>query len=241
MTQLAWPANSGRTGSPSTAYARARSTTEVEERVASLTPEVRQRNIDLQCIPRTIVPSDLVGLVDVPGHACRRVHHRPDHRLRRWLHPQLLTGELTRRSDHGTLRKTSIIDGAWVEPAAIRVGRSLSIPPPRRLRDSRHWRRRRQMSTTPLPRHDKPSRPIPGPRVDERIALIDRIIAAYEQRVDEIADVMAQEVGIPVSARAQATGPIGHMKVARDLLQTTASRPSLPIRSSAASRSVSAR
>ena len=36
--------------------------TEVAERVASLTPEVRQRNIDLQCIPRTIVPSDLVGL-----------------------------------------------------------------------------------------------------------------------------------------------------------------------------------
>ena len=31
---------------------------------------------------------------------------------------------------------------------------------------------------------------------------------------------MAQEVGIPVSARAQAAGPIGHMKVARDLLRT---------------------
>lgn len=36
--------------------------TEVAERVASLTPEIVQRNIDLQCIPRTIVPSDLVGL-----------------------------------------------------------------------------------------------------------------------------------------------------------------------------------
>ncbi|RWE29640.1 MAG: glucose 1-dehydrogenase [Mesorhizobium sp.] len=36
--------------------------TEVAERAASLTPEVRQRNIDLQCIPRTIVPSDLAGL-----------------------------------------------------------------------------------------------------------------------------------------------------------------------------------
>ena len=31
--------------------------------MASLTPEVRQRNIDLQCIPRTMVPSDLAGLV----------------------------------------------------------------------------------------------------------------------------------------------------------------------------------
>ena len=36
--------------------------TEVAERVASLTTEIRQRNIDLQCIPRTLVPSDLVGL-----------------------------------------------------------------------------------------------------------------------------------------------------------------------------------
>jgi NAD(P)-dependent dehydrogenase (short-subunit alcohol dehydrogenase family) len=36
--------------------------TEVAERVASLTPEIRQRNIDLQCIPRTVVPADLVGL-----------------------------------------------------------------------------------------------------------------------------------------------------------------------------------
>ena len=37
--------------------------TEVEERRASLTPEIRQRSIDLQCIPRTVVPSDLAGLV----------------------------------------------------------------------------------------------------------------------------------------------------------------------------------
>jgi 3-oxoacyl-[acyl-carrier protein] reductase len=36
--------------------------TEVAERVASLTADIRQRNIDLQCIPRTIVPSDLAGL-----------------------------------------------------------------------------------------------------------------------------------------------------------------------------------
>jgi 3-oxoacyl-[acyl-carrier protein] reductase len=37
--------------------------TEVEERMANLTLEVRQRNIDLQCIPRTVVPSDLAGLM----------------------------------------------------------------------------------------------------------------------------------------------------------------------------------
>ena len=37
--------------------------TEVEERIASLTPEVQQRNMDMQCIPRTIVPSDIFGMI----------------------------------------------------------------------------------------------------------------------------------------------------------------------------------
>src|SRR3954447_16457801 len=41
--------------------------------------------------------------------------------------------------------------------------------------------------------------------LDERIALIDRIIAPYEKRLDQFAELIAQEVGIPVSARAQAT------------------------------------
>ena len=58
--------------------------------------------------------------------------------------------------------------------------------------------------------------------VGERMELIDRIIDAYSKRVDEFADTIAQEVGIPKSARAQAEGPIGHMKVARDLLGTYA-------------------
>lgn len=52
----------------------------------------------------------------------------------------------------------------------------------------------------------------------ERTALIDRIIAAYEARLDDFARVIALETGIPVSSRAQVTGPVGHMKVARDLL-----------------------
>lgn len=56
--------------------------------------------------------------------------------------------------------------------------------------------------------------------LQDRIALIDRIIAEYEKRIDEFAEVIAREVGVPTSARAQVTGPIGHMKVARDLLTT---------------------
>jgi aldehyde dehydrogenase (NAD+) len=53
-----------------------------------------------------------------------------------------------------------------------------------------------------------------------RVAMIDRIISAYEQRLDEFSDILAREVGVPRSARAQVTGPIAHMKVARDLLKS---------------------
>lgn len=56
--------------------------------------------------------------------------------------------------------------------------------------------------------------------LDERYDLITRIIEAYESRVDDFADAIAQEVGIPRSARAQVMGPIEHMKVARELLRT---------------------
>lgn len=55
---------------------------------------------------------------------------------------------------------------------------------------------------------------------EDRAALIDRIITAYKARVDAFAQAAAAEVGIPVSSTAQVLGPIGHMKVARDLLRT---------------------
>ncbi|WP_406020563.1 aldehyde dehydrogenase family protein [Nocardioides sp. NBC_00850] len=58
--------------------------------------------------------------------------------------------------------------------------------------------------------------------IDERVALIDRIIAAYERREAELSQLIAQEVGVPVSFKAQVTGPAGHMKVARDLIATYA-------------------
>ena len=58
--------------------------------------------------------------------------------------------------------------------------------------------------------------------IRERIELIDAIIAAYESRKTEFAELIAREVGVPVSFKAQVTGPAGHMKVARDLLKTYA-------------------
>src|SRR5690349_5265983 len=39
--------------------------------------------------------------------------------------------------------------------------------------------------------------------VDDRIALIDRIVQVYETRLDEFSELIAHEVGIPVSNRAQ--------------------------------------
>jgi aldehyde dehydrogenase (NAD+) len=53
--------------------------------------------------------------------------------------------------------------------------------------------------------------------VDERIALIDRIIDVYETYIDEFSDLI--EVGIPVVNRAQVTGPADHMRVARDIIR----------------------
>lgn len=55
--------------------------------------------------------------------------------------------------------------------------------------------------------------------VEERIALIDRIIETYESHIGEFSELIAREVGIPVSNRAQVTGPAEHMKVARDILR----------------------
>jgi aldehyde dehydrogenase (NAD+) len=58
--------------------------------------------------------------------------------------------------------------------------------------------------------------------VQDRIALIDRIIEGYKASAGKFAEIIAREVGIPVSSKAQVTGPIGHMEVARDLIRTYA-------------------
>lgn len=55
--------------------------------------------------------------------------------------------------------------------------------------------------------------------VDERIALIDRVIDLYESHADEFSELIAREVGIPVSNRAQVAGPVQHMRVAREILR----------------------
>ncbi len=110
------------------------------------------------------------------------------------------------------------IDGAWVEPSSSDTG-ELVNPATEEVfatvgRGNEHdvdkavaaaRRALESFSTT---------------SVEDRIALIDRIIDAYEARSDEFAEVIAREVGVPVSFKAQVSGPVGHMKVARDLLKT---------------------
>ena len=55
--------------------------------------------------------------------------------------------------------------------------------------------------------------------VEERISLIDRIIDVYERYIDDFSELIAREVGIPISSRAQVIGPAEHMRVARDVLR----------------------
>ena len=45
--------------------------------------------------------------------------------------------------------------------------------------------------------------------VEERISLIDRIIDVYERYIDDFSELIAREVGIPISSRAQVIGPAG--------------------------------
>src|SRR5918993_1061367 len=51
---------------------------------------------------------------------------------------------------------------------------------------------------------------------EERIALLERVIAAYQNRLDEIAETISREMGAPVSLAKAAQAPAGlaHLKQA---------------------------
>jgi aldehyde dehydrogenase (NAD+) len=55
---------------------------------------------------------------------------------------------------------------------------------------------------------------------DERLALLDSIIAVYAGRMDELADIISQEVGAPLwlAQIAQAAAGLGHLATARGVL-----------------------
>ena len=56
--------------------------------------------------------------------------------------------------------------------------------------------------------------------VDERLALLDRIIEVYQTRADDLADVISQELGAPLwlAQRAQAAAGLGHLTTMRTVL-----------------------
>lgn len=54
--------------------------------------------------------------------------------------------------------------------------------------------------------------------VAERGALFTRIIAVYERRRGELADLIAREMGTPLSAAVQTLGPLDHFRQAASLL-----------------------
>lgn len=56
--------------------------------------------------------------------------------------------------------------------------------------------------------------------VEERIALFDRIIAAYSERIDEIAETISKEMGAPIwlAKAAQAAMGIAHLSTIREIL-----------------------
>ncbi|AQV99234.1 aldehyde dehydrogenase family protein (plasmid) [Cupriavidus necator] len=53
-----------------------------------------------------------------------------------------------------------------------------------------------------------------------RMAMLDRVIAAYVARADDLTNIIAQEMGAPRSSGVQVSGPIDHLKVARDVLSS---------------------
>ena len=61
-------------------------------------------------------------------------------------------------------------------------------------------------------------------RVDERLALIDRVIDAYKRRMGDIAHSISEEMGAPISfaTMAQAPAGLGHFIAVRKALETFA-------------------
>src|SRR5262245_16307315 len=56
--------------------------------------------------------------------------------------------------------------------------------------------------------------------VEERVALLDRIVEVYKTRMAEIGETISQEMGAPLTMalRAQAGAGIGHLATARRVL-----------------------
>ena len=155
----------------------------------------------------------------LPRHTGIRLHHRPDHRLRRRLHPQQLTQKHRQPQENPLMKQYPhlYIDGQWTEPAGSRVVEL--IDPTREEPFAQITLGTAADVDRAVAAAQKAFQTFSTTTVEERIALIDRIIDAYESRIDEFSELIAREEGIPVNNRAQVTGPAEHMRVARDILR----------------------
>lgn len=109
------------------------------------------------------------------------------------------------------------IDGQWTEPASSRVVEL--IDPTREEPFAQITLGTAEDADRAVAAAQKAFQTFSTTTVEERIALINRIIDAYESRIDEFSELIAREEGIPVNNRAQVTGPAEHMRVARDILR----------------------
>ena len=109
------------------------------------------------------------------------------------------------------------IDGQWIEPAGSRVVEL--IDPTREEPFAQITLGTAEDVDRAVAAAQKAFETFSTTTVEERIALIDRIIDVYQSRIDEFSELIAREEGIPVNNRAQVTGPAEHMRVARDILR----------------------
>lgn len=110
------------------------------------------------------------------------------------------------------------IDGAWVEPSSTDTGELVN--PATEEVFATVCRANTHDVDKAVAAARRAFKSYSSTSVEDRLVLIDRIIGAYEVRADEFADVIAREVGVPRSFKAQVAGPAGHMRVARDLLRS---------------------
>jgi aldehyde dehydrogenase (NAD+) len=112
------------------------------------------------------------------------------------------------------------IDGAWVDPAEPKEFRS-STPPRRRLPASFPWAARKDVDRAVAAARrafDSYSRTTPA----ERLALLERVLAAYKAHYDEIAQAISTEMGAPITLAkgSQTRIGVGHISAMIEVLKT---------------------
>ena len=96
-----------------------------------------------------------------------------------------------------------------------------SIPPRKRLPASFPWAAPRTW-TARWPRHGAPSRSYSRTTPAQRLALLERVLAAYNAHYDEIARAISTEMGAPIKLAkgSQTRIGVGHISAMIEVLKT---------------------